>query len=86
MLIASISIGDSLLTLTAIQSLDKTADPQITYNLTHTDLPTDKSVTLSFTGENDAVRAFCAWIASDEPNLSRDEAILRNTSFGKWMA
>ena len=91
MLIATCCIGDSLVTLTKPVPLRakgvtsaEFADEVMTadfYNLTFTDLPTDKRVTVVICGENDAMLAFAAWIAADEPpgfpNVERMRQVLR---------
>lgn len=66
MLIASMSIGDSLVTLVAVQALNRDTVPRITYNLTFTDIPTDKRYTKSFVGEANALYAIAAWIMADD--------------------
>lgn len=68
MIIATFALGDHVTTLVKRNKL--TSDDINTYILTNVDTATDETYTKSFTGENDAVRAFCACIASDEPDLS----------------
>lgn len=68
MLIASLSVGDSLVTLVMVTPLsgEEIARGYRTYNLTFTDIPTDKSYTKSIVGENDAMVALAAWIVADD--------------------
>lgn len=81
MLISSFSCGDSVITLTAVQP--KSADDVIMYHLMFLDQFNEKTYTKVYTGENIAIRAFCAAIVCDEPDLTIDESTLRadpNTS------
>lgn len=68
MIIGTFGLGDCVTTLTVRHAVSR--DDMDTYILTNTDSVTGKSYSKSFTGENDAVRAFCACIVSDEPDLS----------------
>lgn len=86
MIIGTFCLGDTLVTLTRITSLDVTQEA--TFNLSVTDLPTEGDlphVTFSFTGENDAALAFAAFIAADEPNLTARAEQLRNTAMRRLM-
>lgn len=87
MLIASVSVGDSLLTLVRATSTEKVGgEYPVTYRLTHTDLVTDTNITIEYGDlENDAMRAFAAWIACDAPDLTTDAALLRDTPMHKAM-
>lgn len=69
MLIASLAIGDTLVTLTCVIPLDREELQHgiRSYNLTFTDIPTDKSYTKSFSEENLAMQCLAAWIAADDP-------------------
>lgn len=69
MLIATCCVGDMLLTLTVVIPLDakELSDGRRTYNLTFTDIPTDKSYTRSIEGEAKALEMFAAWIVADDP-------------------
>jgi hypothetical protein len=64
MLIGTVCCGDTLVTLTKVFPLE--TKEKSTYNLTFTDMPTDKTYTKSYTGENDAMTAFAAWIIADQ--------------------
>lgn len=74
MIIATCGLGDLVTTLTVRKALSK--DDMDTYILSSTDSVTGKSYAKSFTGENEAVRAFCAAIVCDEPDLSQVSAML----------
>lgn len=75
MLIASFSLGDMLTTLTKRAALSR--DDTDCYHLTNTDMVTDKTYTKVYVGENDAVRAFCAAVCADEPDLTASCEVLR---------
>lgn len=68
MLIGSFSLGDLVTTLVKRERVSR--DDVDTYILYSTDNVNGKSYAKSFVGENDAVRAFCAAIVCDEPDLS----------------
>lgn len=70
MLIASLSIGDALVTLVRVIPL--TADAEATYNLSFTDIPTDNTYTKSIIGEAAAMNALAAWIVADDPTAVND--------------
>jgi len=74
MLIATFALGDMVTTLVKRNRLS--ADDEDMYHLTQVDTVTDKTYTKVYTGENDAVRAFCAAIVCDEPDLSQVAASL----------
>ncbi len=82
MLIATLSVGDALITLVGVVPLAKEDMGNVTYNLTFTDIPTDKSYTKSYVSENDALHAIAAWIAADDgegfPTIKRVLNDLRN--------
>jgi hypothetical protein len=89
MLIASISVGDTLVTLTRV--IPVTSDPaeqlaDTFYHLTLTDMPTDERYTHVIKGENDALHALAAWIAADEadgfPTVARMREHLRRVLHG----
>jgi len=73
-IISTFSCGDHMIVLSDRQPLS--ADDKITYNLTMTDAVTDKTYTKVYLYENNAIRAFCALIVSDEPDLSMDHKAL----------
>lgn len=86
MLIACASVGDGLVTLTMVTPLTSSSEEQITgrsYNLTFTDLPTDRYYTHVIVGENDALHAFAAWIVADDgpgfPTVQKMLDQLRNS-------
>lgn len=66
-LIATVCVGDTLVTLTRVLPLTRDDDLIQSYNLTFTDLPTDKRYTKSIIGENLALQTFAAWIMADAP-------------------
>jgi len=68
MLIATFALGDMVSTLVVRHKLSD--DDMDVYHLTSTDSVTDKTYTKVYNSENDAVRAFCAAIVSDEPDLT----------------
>lgn len=74
-LIASFALGDLVTTL--VKRMRLSADDMDCYHLILIDLVTDKTYTKVYIGENDAVRAFCAAISADEPDLTKDCEILR---------
>ena len=76
MLIGSFALGDLVTTL--VRRAKASRDDEDCYLLTSTDTVTDKTYVKVYMGENDAVRAFCAAISADEPDLTRDCEILRN--------
>lgn len=67
MIICHACIGDLVAILYAVQSLDPKDELPRTYQLMFQDLPTGENETLVYTGENDAVLAFAAWLAADAP-------------------
>lgn len=87
MLIATICIGDSLVTLVRVVPLIE--ETESTFNLSHTDIPTDKVYTYSIVGENNAMLALAAWIVADESppyeSLTQAMADLRNSPMHKFM-
>lgn len=68
MLIASSAIGDLLLTLTRVTAVKKDDNGEflIAYHLTFTDMPTMKTYTHVYEGENDAIYAFAGVLVADE--------------------
>lgn len=70
MLIATFALGDMVTTLVMRNRLS--ADDKDMYHLTSTDNVTDKTYTKVYLHENEAVRAFCAAIVCDEPDLSSE--------------
>jgi len=75
MIIGTFGLGDLITTLVKRSKVGQ--DDIDTYILTSTDIATGKTYSKSFVGENDAARAFCAAIAADEPDLTKDCAELR---------
>ena len=69
MLIATIYIGDTHLSVIAVQSLDPHDAAQFSYELHFRDGPSGKFATVVADGENTALYMFAAWIAADEPSL-----------------
>lgn len=68
-LIAMVCVGDTLITLVKVIPLDveEIRAGGATYNLTFTDIPTERRYTKSITEENQAMQALAAWIAADDP-------------------
>jgi hypothetical protein len=92
MLIACASVGDALITLVAVTPITPDLNKQMrdrTYNLSFTDLPTDRTYTHSIVGENNALHAFAAWIAADDgpgfPTIQRMLDELRNSPARKHL-
>lgn len=75
MLIATFALGDMVTTLTKRKRIS--TDDVDTYILTNTDIATGNTYSKSYLHENAAVRAFCACISSDEPDLTEDLNNLR---------
>lgn len=68
MLIATFALGNMVTILVKLARFSN--DDHDMYHLTSTNTVTDKTYTKVYTGENEAVRAFCATIVCDEPDLS----------------
>lgn len=70
MLIAAITVGDSFVTLNAVQSLEPAdrveADRGISYTLSFHDLPSGTKEDVSYVTEIAALYALASWIYADE--------------------
>lgn len=88
MLIASFCLGDTLLTLVKVQSLDSKDELQESFSLTCKDIATDKSFTKVYAGENEAILSFAAILASDDADfkeMAKALADLRDSPMYKFL-
>lgn len=69
MQIATICIGDSLVSVCQVQSLDKDDFIQFSYVLYFRDLPTGRTAEILADGEDHALKLLAAWIMLNEERL-----------------